>query len=191
MLKRLTAIVVVLIFLGCQGDYTPKPRGYFRIDLPEKEYQPFTLDFPYAFEYPVYSELVPDTRATAEPYWANLVFPQFKGVVHLSYKSVRSQDDLAVYFEDARTFVNKHIPKATAFHDHVIMQPGRRVFGMYHEIRGSEAASTVQFYVTDSLNHFLRGALYFNVTPNNDSLAPVITFIQEDIRHMLSTLEWQ
>jgi hypothetical protein len=35
------------------------------------------------------------------------------------------------------------------------------------------AASSTQFYVTDSTTHFLRGVLYFYSAPNADSLKPV------------------
>jgi gliding motility-associated lipoprotein GldD len=73
----------------------------------------------------------------------------------------------------------------------MIRDDERRIYGVLYEIKGAEAASTLQFYVTDSLSHFLRGALYFNVSPNNDSLAPVIDFIEEDIRHMIGTLNWE
>ena len=190
-MKKFLPFIVFLFFFACQGNYSPKPRGFFRIHLPEKEYVLFDTDFPYSFEYPAYGQVVPDERPSAEPYWADIVFPEFKGTLHLSYKRVRGEADLAAFFEDARSFAHKHIPKATAIYDQPIIMDQSRVFGMLYEIKGREAASTLQFYVTDSLNHFLRGALYFNVTPNNDSLAPVIEYLEEDIRHMIGTLNWK
>jgi len=190
-MKRYLPFVVLLFLISCQGNYTPKPRGFFRIYLPEKEYVVFDTVFPYSFEYPVYGKIIPDERPSAEPFWADLVFPEFKGTLYLSYKRVRGDADLLAYFEDARSFAQKHIPKATAIFDESIVNDQRKVYGMLYEIKGREAASTLQFYVTDSLNHFLRGALYFNVTPNNDSLAPVIDFLEEDIRHMIATLRWK
>lgn len=190
-MKKYLPIIALLFLIACQADYSPKPRGFFRIHLPEKEYVRFASAFPYSFEYPVYSEFVPDHRPTAEPYWGDLVFPEFKGAVYLSYKSVKSHEDLMGYFEDARSFAQKHIPKATAITEEMIRDDERRIYGVLYEIKGAEAASTLQFYVTDSLSHFLRGALYFNVSPNNDSLAPVIDFLEEDIRHMIGTLNWE
>jgi gliding motility-associated lipoprotein GldD len=100
-------------------------------------------------------------------------------------------ENLAEYLEDARTFVVKHIPKADAIDDSLIYRPEDRVFGLIYYIEGTQAASPCQFFVTDSSSRFLRGALYFNVPPNNDSLAPVIAFIREDIRHMLMTFRWK
>jgi gliding motility-associated lipoprotein GldD len=129
------------------------------------------------------------TRPTSEPFWVNIDFPQFNGKIHISYKPVNN--NLTQYLEDARTFVLKHIPKADAIDDSLVYRPEDKVYGLVYYIDGMQAASSCQFFVTDSSTHFLRGALYFNVTPNNDSLAPVIGFIQEDIRHMIKTFKWK
>jgi gliding motility-associated lipoprotein GldD len=184
-------IITVLLFSlnSCREDYSPKPRGYFRIDFPEKQYVSFETTYPYTFEYPAYARVVPDDRPSSEPYWVNIDFPQFRGRIHISYKPVH--ENLPQYLEDARTFVVKHIPKADAIEDSLIYRPEDRVFGLVYYIDGMQAASSCQFFVTDSTSKFLRGALYFNVSPNNDSLAPVISFIRDDIRHMLKTFKWK
>ena len=184
-------LVLILIFVlaGCRQDYTPKPRGYFRIDLPEKQYVRFDSAYPYSFEYPVYAKVTADNRASSEPYWINIDFPGFQGRIYISYKPVKN--NLTEYLEDARTFVVKHIPKAEAIDDSLIYRPEDRVFGLVYYIEGSQAASPCQFFVTDSSENFLRGALYFNVSPNNDSLAPVLAFIEEDIRHLVDTFHWK
>ena len=182
-------LIPILSLTSCSQDYSPKPRGYFRIDLPEKQYIRFDTTYPYTFEYPVYAKVVPDNRTTSEPFWINIDFPQFRGQIYISYKPIKS--NLNEYLEDARTFVVKHIPKAEAIDDSLIYRPEDRVFGLIYYIRGSQAASPCQFFMTDSSAHFLRGALYFNVEPNNDSLAPVLSFIEEDIRHMVNTFRWK
>lgn len=174
---------------GCNQDYTPKPRGYFRIDFPVKEYVTFDTTYPYTFEYPSYAQVIPDNRPSSEPYWINIDFPKYHGRIYISYKPVN--ENLTEYLEDSRTFVVKHIPKADAIDDSLIYRPEDRVFGLIYYIEGSQAASSCQFFVTDSSSRFLRGALYFDVSPNNDSLAPVIAFIREDIRHMLKTFRWR
>ncbi len=190
-MQRFFFLFIVIVFVAaCQRGDAPKPRGYLRIALPEKGYQLFDSVYPYRFEYPRYADFVPDQRESAEPFWADIVFPDFKGRIHLSYKTVNDPTQLREYLEDARNFVHRHIPKATAIRGEVIIHPGNQVYGMLYQIRGKEAASPLQFYATDSVAHFLRGALYFNVRPNNDSLAPVIDFIEEDIRHLFSTMEW-
>jgi len=187
----LSFFFLLVCVYACSEDYSPKPRGYFRIDLPEKEYQIFDSVFPYIFEYPVYAKIKLDLSPASEPYWADLYFPVFNATVHLSYKAVEKPTDLHLFFEDSRTFANKQIPKATAIYENPVIKPERDIYGLSYQIKGSGAASTYQFYLTDSANHFLRGALYFNFRPNNDSLAPVIDFIIDDIDHLIETLEWR
>ena len=179
----------ILLLVSCGDNPTPKPRGYFRINLPEREYILLDSVYPYSFEYPAYATITKDIHAPAEANWINIDFPRFKGRLHLSYKKVNN--NLGQYTEDAHSLVMKHIPKASAIEEVRIVNSDRRVYGLVYDIKGTGAASTYQFYVTDSTSHFLRGALYFSVLPNNDSLAPVIGFIKEDIQHMLETLKWK
>jgi gliding motility-associated lipoprotein GldD len=181
--------IVILLASSCGDSYIPKPRGYFRIDFPEKNYQAFDTTFPYTFEYPVYTKIFPDSSTLTEPFWINIVYPAFHAQVHISYKALR--DNLKDYLEDSRTLVNKHIPKANSISQREYSDTINRVFGLVYDIKGSEAASTCQFYLTDSTTHFLRGALYFNLVPNNDSLSPVIDFLKADIEHMISTFRWK
>lgn len=180
---------LINLFFSCGNDYVPKPRGYFRIDLPEKQYRLLDSIYPYTFEYPVYAQITPDKFAPDEPYWINIDFPQFKGRLHLSYKVV--DNNLADYLEDARTMVVKHIPKASAINEKLIINEHDKTFGLIYEIKGIGAASPYQFFITDSTKHFLRGALYFNIVPNNDSLAPVIDFLKQDIEQMINTFKWK
>lgn len=191
MIKKVIFLLLIIICVSCGHHETPKPRGLFRIALPERSYRAFDESFPYRFEIPEYSRLEPDGRPQAEDYWADIVFDDFNARIHLSYKPVNHISELHDYFGDAYTFVHKHIPKATGIREETFIHPEESVYAMLFRIRGREAASAIQFYATDSISHFLRGALYFNLTPDNDSLAPVIDFLEEDIRHMIATLEWE
>jgi gliding motility-associated lipoprotein GldD len=189
---RFVFLVVLMLapgFSSCRQDYAPKPRGYYRIDLPEREYRVFDTTYPYLFEYPVYARITPDRSSLAEPYWINIEFPQFHAQIHFSYKTV--DRNLAAYLEDSRTLVNKHIPKAMAITQREYLNPGQQVYGLVYDIRGADAASACQFYLTDSVTRFVRGALYFNLVPNNDSLAPVIDFLKADMEHMINTFRWK
>jgi gliding motility-associated lipoprotein GldD len=190
MKNQLLILFLLFVMAACGGNETPKPRGFFRIALPEKSYSQFDTLFPYYFESPDYAQVIPTTNEWSEPYWADIVFSGFNARIHLSYKAIDNQNELYGYLEDAYTFIHRHIPKATSIRDEVFINEEDRVFGTLIRIRGREAASPLQFWATDSMQHFLRGALYFNVTPDNDSLAPVIDFLEEDIRHLLHTLEW-
>lgn len=189
---RLTWIPIIFLaalVTACGNDYTPKPRGYFRIDFPDHSYRRFDTTFPYTFEYPGYAMVVPDPTKLSEPYWINILYQPFNAQLHVSYK--RISGGLEGYLEDARALVNKHIPKATAITQQEYINDSAKVYGLVFEIRGSDAASAYQFYLTDSLSNFVRGALYFNLVPNNDSLAPVISFLKTDIQHMISTFRWK
>lgn len=173
---------------GCRRKYTPKPRGYFRIDFPEKAYQLYNSICPYTFEYPRYGTLVSDSGYLSEPCWMNIEFPRYNGKVHISYKPV--SDNIGKLLEDSHTLAYKHTIKAEAIDEKLFIDRENRVYGVMYDIAG-DAASSVQFFVTDSVTHFVRGALYFNLQPNSDSLAPVIDFFREDIVHMMETIRWK
>ncbi|MDP4963484.1 MAG: gliding motility lipoprotein GldD, partial [Salibacteraceae bacterium] len=79
--------------------------------------------------------------------------------------------------------------KATKIDEVLIENDAERVYGIVYDFKG-ETASDLQFFLTDSTNHFLRGSLYFNVYPNKDSLAPVIDYVKTDINHMLESFKW-
>lgn len=148
----------------------------------------FDSTYPYRFEYPTYARVLPDIDEQSEPYWVNVEFPDFGGTLYISYKKVNN--NVYQYFEDARSFVTKHIPKAEDISTRKISNDSSRVWGLVYDIQGSGVASSYQFCLTDSSRHLVRGALYFNSVPNNDSLAPVLDFIEEDIDHLISTLKW-
>ena len=190
LINSLAVLLVILAAVSC-GDNNPqpKPRGYFRIDLPEKQYVTLDTMPRYSFEYPVYATITPDYYSLNEKDWANVVFPSFKGTVHISYKNV--DDNLSEYVEDAYRMITKHITKATGIRDSVVINKDKNVYGLVYFLDGEGVASPLQFYLTDSTEHFLRGSLYFNIYPNNDSLQPVIDFITDDVRHLIRTLEWK
>lgn len=193
MIKRehLLYLLGLLFFIVACGDTPiPKPRGYFRILMPQKSYVAFDSTFPYSFEYPGYAYITPDPYAPEEPFWININYPDFRGQLHISYKVV-NDTNLMDYLEDSRKFVLKHMPKASAINDSLIYDMDRNLYGLFYEIRGVGAASPFQFFVTDSINHFVRGALYFNIKPNNDSLSPVIDYLKKDIEHLLQTFHWK
>jgi len=185
---RFIILLMLVFFLSCQSPYAPKPRGYFRIDLPEKSYQWFDTTYPYRFEYPAYATISESEYVQGEKYWINIKFKSFDATLHISYKIVNG--NLITYLEDAYTLATKHIPKADAIYDSLIIERNRNLFGLMYQIEGSEVASPYQFLLTDSTNHFVRGALYFNTLPNNDSLQPVIDFLKDDIDHMINTFQW-
>lgn len=145
--------------------------------------------YPYTYEIPVYASVVP-YEAKNELFWANVNFPNFNATINLSYKAI-IRNNLNEHVADAMLFVDRHQGKASHIRELEFKDYENRVYGMIFDIRGSDVASMYQFYITDSLKHFVRGALYFNHAPNNDSLAPVINFLKADMDHLIETFSWR
>lgn len=181
----------VLITAACsQPPASPKPRGFYRINFPSKAYVDYTGGCPFTFRYPAYALILPDKNADSKPCWFNVDFPQFKGSLHLSYYPVTSKKIFNELVEDAHTFVFKHTVKATAIDEAAIIYPQKKVYGIYYTINGN-AASSVQFFITDSTRHYLRGALYFNEEPRLDSIQPVLDFVKKDIDTLIHSMRWK
>lgn len=187
----LLAFFSSFVFISCDNNYTPKPRGYFRIALPEKKYVLLDSIYPYMFEYPANAIITNDPLSPSEKNWINIELPAFHGRIHISYKPLLSSGNLVTFTEDTRTLALKHMSKASGIRQIAIRDPKRKVYGLVYEINGLGTASPYQFYLTDSTRHFLRGSLYFDAVPNNDSLAPVIEFVKTDIQHLFETINWK
>ncbi|MHB1922201.1 MAG: gliding motility lipoprotein GldD [Chitinophagaceae bacterium] len=195
-MKRLL-LLLFLAFLtlsGCNPPYTPKPRGYFQIDFPIKKYRLFDRPgYPYTFEYPVYARVVKDSlffgHAPENPYWINVDFPGLNGKIYLTYKEIDHKNPLNLLINQSFELTNKHMEKADYIRK-ILFHTQNQVSGLFFEV-GGNAASAKQFFATDSTKHFLRGALYFYAVPNADSLAPVNQFVEQDMRHLINTLNWR
>ncbi|MBK0381991.1 gliding motility lipoprotein GldD [Pedobacter sp. SD-b] len=185
-------IFFALLITSCGNnqDYAPKPRAYFRLEFPKKQYQNFDKNPFYSFEYPTYAKMYLDSADGNRPNWYNLTFPQFNGRLHISYYQIKSEKELNNLIEDSRKLAFKHTVKATGIDEGVISSPINKVYGIYYTIDGNTASST-QFFLTDSTKNFLRGALYFNEKPQADSIQPVIDFIKTDIDRLIKTLKWK
>lgn len=189
------SLVIISFLIGCREIYTPKPKGHFRIDLPEKKYAHVDTilakfgEMPFKFEYPVYGKISFDKESTSQPGWFNLEFPEYRAKIYFTYKNI-NHDFESLMEQSYKMNVKNHITKADAINEHVINNQKNNVYGILYDLKGN-TASAVQFYVSDTINHFLRGSLYFTSEPDADSLAPVIEFFREDIIHIIETLEWK
>ena len=214
-MKRITPALVicslVLLIFSCNSNYTPRPKGYFAIPFPVHQYQLFDRPgFPYSFEYPVYSSIMRDSSyfdpSRDSAYSVNIDIPSFNARFYLSYKTIGGSSVYRLKTEDGykdstslNTFDNlrddaykitfKHTSKATSIEDSAFVTPNG-IGGVFFTV-GGNAATGKQFFVTDTSHHFLRGALYFNTTPNEDSLRIVYDFLQKDMEHMVNTLRWR
>ena len=186
--RTLLLVLITITGFGCRNNSVPKPIGHFRIDFPEKAYRIYDTVCPFTFEYPVYGRISYDVGKKMEPCWFNIEFPRYRATIHLSY--IKLHGNLEEVINESHKYAYSHSIKADAITEQPWMNPENRVFGILYDIKGN-AASSVQFTVTDSTRNFLRGALYFTAQPNEDSLAPAIKFFREDIVHMVETLKWK
>lgn len=193
-LGKVVSIVFLMATLGlglisCEEEaYTPKPRSFFRIDLPHHEYQQSELSCPFTFEYST-SSIVNTKETEGQPCWFNLLYPKLNATVHFTYFDV-DQDSIFKYAEDARSFAMKHTVKADDIEESIIYDTSANIYGTIYDFEGS-VASNYQFFITDSTQHFLRGAMYFNALPNPDSLAPAEAYIKQDLLHLIESFSWK
>jgi len=197
-LKKINLYIFLLIIVssnGCREIYTPKPKGHFRIDLPDKKYLPVdssltkSIGMPFTFEYPLYGKISVKMETKAQPGWFNLEFPEYRAKIYFTYKKINN-DFESLMEQSYKMNVKNHITKADAINEQVINNQKNNVYGILYDLKGN-TASAVQFYVSDSVHHFLRGSLYFASEPDADSLAPVIEFFREDMIHIIETLKWK
>jgi gliding motility-associated lipoprotein GldD len=205
------ASLALWLITACNSPYTSKPKGYFKIDFPERRYVKFEQPgFPYSFEYPVYANIVQDSTyfdyTPENPYWRNIDFKQFNCKLFLSYKviggkaiyrkqlpdgTVKDSAGINIFDKmvtDAFNLTYKNDVVATKIDDSLIHTPNG-ISGVFFKVRGN-AATARQFFLSDTTKNFIRGALYFYATPNADSLAPVQAFLQKDLEHLINTFKW-
>ena len=182
-MNKAILILVGILLLSCQENYTPKPRGFFKISFPEKKFQQYTQSCPFTFQFPTYSKI----QNLEKNCFFNLKFTDFNATLHLSYFPIF--DNLYEHTEESRTLAYKHSIKANAISEQPFIDKKNKVFGLVYDYEGT-TATALQFYLTDSTTHFFRGALYFN-TEVNDSILPVYNFLQEDIKYLIESFRWK
>lgn len=178
-----------VLFIACQQDYTPKPLGYNRLNLPDPSYRILPDSLPYTFEYSGHAKLLDDTSAISERFWIEIYYPEIKANVHITYKLIRGKKMLKEFLDDSYTLTAKHQIKAYAINEVISTTPSGKT-AVIAELEG-DVPSQFQFTMTDSSRNFLRGALYFNTKVANDSLAPAIEYMKKDIMHLINTLDWK
>ncbi|MBP7477494.1 MAG: hypothetical protein KA797_03140 [Chitinophagales bacterium] len=185
-------LILALAMASCTQNNIPKDKAYPRYTLPARGYQLYQSDCPYQFEYPTYASIEDKKSFFAnglrgDSCWININFNTLNATLHISYKDVANQDTLTKLMEDAYKLTVKHTMKADYIKDSIIDDP--KLKGIWYDV-GGNAASSIQFFLTDQERHYLRGSLYFKVTPNIDSMRPIVEFVTEDVRHLIHTFKW-
>jgi gliding motility-associated lipoprotein GldD len=203
MLRIFTPFLIagLLLALSCKEEkvYIPKPRVYPKVEYPVRKNTTLRNDVcSFSFQYPDYMSFEQDTvflnRDAPHSCWFNLKFPSLNGALHFTYTDLTKCDTLSValhkVYNDAYQMAQEHVPKANALEDFVISNPEKKVYGVLFNIEG-HVASPFQIVMTDSVNHAVRAALYFNSRPEADSMAPVIEFVKTDVMNILNSFEWK
>lgn len=180
----------VLSACGDNGE-TPKPQAYLRIDLPPHNYEVCdTAVLPFTFELSNLAE-VQWKKNQPRDKWFTIAYPKYKGYVFMTYKAMNGTKELRAQVDTSYKFVEGHFSYSSGIDENRFVDREHKLSGTTYHLKGQNVASTYQFWVTDSNRHFLRGALYIDCTPNNDSLAPVLEYIQDDIDHLIESIRWR
>ena len=190
--KFLTLLFVLSCFIACVSPEEkpfPKPKSYYRIDYPEKNYinsLQIENNFPYSFERPNYTQVAKVPGSTANDML--LVFPEFKA--DLIIKHLKIDTAFTVLTEKVKSDAYYHSFKANAIDEREFANPSANLYGVTYEITGN-AACNYLFYLSDSVNQMITGELLIQSKPNYDSLQPTIDFIKSDIIHLIETFKWK
>lgn len=180
-----------LALMACGGKpvHTPKPRGYFKLSVPQADYKNYVTDCPFHFHYSTHAEVKPYSHGgLPNPCWFDIQYAGLHATLHCSYDKVNN--NLKSFIDDSQALVYKHVIKSSGIEERLIINEEARVYGTLYNIMG-DPATPYQFYLTDSIHHFFRGALYFDYKPNYDSLKPILDFLKQDVDYMIQTFEWK
>ncbi len=186
-MKRLVVVLLLLsIFTACKDEILPKPKAFLALEFPPAEYKQLELDCPYTFDINNIA-VVADAKANV-PCWINLNYPKLNASIFITYQEVHNNLDSLLM--DSQKLPLQHTIKADFIEGDVYMNPEHKAYGMFYEVEGN-AASQAQFYVTDSVKHFVTGSLYFNQKPNYDSIMPAASYLRSDIKRLMESIKWR
>jgi len=182
MRKYFLLFISILILTSCNEDVLPKPKGYLSLTYPKNSYKKLELRRPYSFEVSEFA-VVKDERKN----WLKIQYPKLKASLNITYRPV--QNNLKELLTESEKLVYEHAVKAEEIITKNFEDFDKRVFGSMQEISGN-AASQIQFHLTDSTHNFIKGTLSFYVKPNYDSVLPAVAYIKKDIIRIVETLNW-
>ena len=183
-MRFLIVLLFSIIVLSCNEDVVIKPKAQLRLDYSNANYKAFENNCPYRFS--INDKVIVQRKNNCG---MNLKYPKMNATLYVTYQKV-NESNLDSLLRDAQKLTYEHAIKAESIPEQPFVNPKHKVYGMFYMINGN-AATQAQFYATDSLRHFLTGALYFETKPNFDSLYPAVVYLRNDIRKLMETLEWK
>lgn len=190
-MKNIFLLLTIVLSISCDNDPLPKPKAFLRLDYPKPKYKEVKTNLPFTFEKNSLADNIGVIKSSKDKKTLGLevVYPSIKGTIYLTYKKIDS-DSLQLFINNAQSITQAHAKKADAITKQSFANFEQSVYGMFYEVDGN-VASQAQFYLTDSINHFLTGSLYFYVKPNYDSILPAADYLKKDIQHIMETLKWE
>lgn len=188
-------LTLIILITSCQQDqvFIPKPRMYPKVIFPSKNNVEFKQsECAFTFEIPDYFEFVQDTvelENINQKCWFDLYCKDLNAYIHFSYHDIKNRTHFDKLVQDAFEMANKHNIKAHSRAESRYDNNEEDVHGLVFDITGPVAAP-LQFFLTDSTDHFLRGSLYFKSQVNRDSLNPVFNYLKDDVMNVVNTFNW-
>lgn len=190
-MQKILTLFIICILFSCNNNAKPKPKALLRLEYPKAKYKDVDVSLPFTFKKNSFAEKIKNIKVDTQNniYGVNIEYPELKGTIYLTYKKV-DKDNLIPLIRDAQNLTQKHTIKADEIAEQVFIDNTKKIYGMFYEV-GGNAASQSQFYVTDSVNHFLNGSLYFYAKPNYDSIYPAAEYLKKDIKRIMESLRWK
>lgn len=185
LLINLTILASFTVFTSCKNEVLPKPKGQLRLDYKKNNYQEYTTECGFSFKKNTNSHIKKTTKKNQCGYVIN--YKNLNATIYLSHRTINN--DLKKLLKDAQNLTQEHVVKADEIISKGYENKKNSVYGMFYEVLGN-AASQSQFYLTDSIKHFLLGSVYFNVKPNYDSIYPAAKYLQKDMETLMESIKW-
>lgn len=182
-LKYILIIFSSLFFFACGGEILPKPKAMLRLEYPEANFENFSSNCNYAFDKNAEAKIVDKNNCSFD-----INYTKMKASIFITYKPI--ENNLDELLRDAQKLTYEHVVRADNIDPKLFVNEDDKVYGMFYKVKGN-AASPSQFYVTDSINHFLTGSLYFYAKPNYDSIVPAANYLENDIKKIMESLKWK
>jgi len=188
----LTLLVLLCLLTSCvqkQEVPAPKPKGYFRLATPEAAFQHWDSVLPFSFDYSKHATLSLQKKEE-NIYWIDIYYPSLSAMFKITYFPVKNNLHNLMWYEEEQVLFHVERRMADDIQFSTVNDPKAHVFGRLYELEGEKVATPFKFWLTDSVHHFVKGTLYFDFTPNNDSLAPVINYLKRDALFMVESWQW-
>ena len=174
--------LTLILCISCKDEVLPKPKGYLNLKYPKQTYKFIDLKRPYTFKV-ANNATVKDDKNN----WVKIQYPALRASVDITYRPV--ENNLRLLLSESEKLVFEHTVKADKISSQNFTHPEKNMFGSMYQISGN-SASQIQFHLTDSTKHFIKGSLFFYSKPNYDSILPAVNYIKKDILKLIETAEW-